>query len=1055
MKIRGRLTTLSLLFGILPLAVAAVAAYLSASDGLEQGADDRLAAIRDAKRQQIELYFNQIRDQVVTLSASTMIQDAMADFRGAFSSYADDVAGDGGLHDSRRTQLERYYREDFGGKYSTDAGADAPIERIFPGDATALALQSAYIGANPHPLGQKENLDAAADGTAYSALHARYHPVVRDYLRRFGYYDIFLVDIDSGRIVYSVFKELDYATSLTTGPYASTNFAEAFRRAAAADNPDSAVLVDFARYTPSYEAPASFIASPVFKDGEKIGVLIFQMPIDRITEVLSQRTGMGETGEVYLVGADGLMRSNSRFEEGTTILSKRIETLGVQRALAGETGSASFADYRGVPVLSAYSPVEIDGVEWAILAEIDAAEAFAAVSRLGWFMLALTLLTAVLVSIAAAWNARRLAAPIVQASGVAANITRGSLDNRIEATGNDESAELLRALDAMQQDLKRRIQSEEQAAQNERIKAALDAVGTPVVATGTDRRVIYSNAAASALFEQLGSGGGELVGSDLGDLVEGLGQGLGGSDHAAFEHRWVHGDFTVDCAVGPVRDGSGTFRGWVAQMYDRTEALAAQAAERTRIEQERREAAANTRIKVALDNVSSPVLVADTERRVIYANRAAEAVFRDTAGGLRSALPDLKPDRLVGTALTSLIPRAQDQQALLDEAGGSRQAELQLGERAVRVVTNVVVDPEGQRLGTAVEWADRTAEVAVEREIDDLVEAAGRGDLGRRIALEGKEGFFLRLGSGFNSLLDQLSGVFGEIARVMGRMADGDLRDSIESSYSGTFDAVKRDVNRTLENLRDIVGQLTSVADQVGSAVDEIASGNTNLSNRTEQQASSLEQTAAAIEELTVTVRNNVDSARQADQLAAGARTTAQRGGEVVEQAVGAMAQISASSKKIGEIIGVIDEIAFQTNLLALNASVEAARAGEQGRGFAVVATEVRNLASRSAEAAREIRELIRSSAREVEGGSELVNESGKALTGIVESVKKVGDIVAEIAAASVEQSAGIDQVNNSVSAIDGMTQQNAALAEQTSSASINVRENAGRLRELVAFFRT
>ncbi len=208
------------------------------------------------------------------------------------------------------------------------------------------------------------------------------------------------------------------------------------------------------------------------------------------------------------------------------------------------------------------------------------------------------------------------------------------------------------------------------------------------------------------------------------------------------------------------------------------------------------------------------------------------------------------------------------------------------------------------------------------------------------------------------------------------------------------------------------------------------------------------------MEELTSTVRNNADNAQQANQVATSARGMAEKGGEVVGRAVSAMQQINASSTKIAEIIGVIDEIAFQTNLLALNASVEAARAGEQGRGFAVVATEVRNLASRSADAAKEIKDLINDSVSKVHAGAELVNESGETLQEIVTGVKKVGDIVAEIAAASAEQASGIDQVNQAITTMDEMTQQNAALAEQTSAASVSLNDKAKQIEGTMSFFK-
>jgi methyl-accepting chemotaxis protein len=300
-----------------------------------------------------------------------------------------------------------------------------------------------------------------------------------------------------------------------------------------------------------------------------------------------------------------------------------------------------------------------------------------------------------------------------------------------------------------------------------------------------------------------------------------------------------------------------------------------------------------------------------------------------------------------------------------------------------------------------------------------------------------------------------LTSVFTDIGYVMKQMAEGDLTHEIERHYQGTFGEVKDNINRTIGNVEATVEKLRHISDQVGTAAQEISTGNTNLSARTEQQAASLEQTAASIEQLTSTVKNNADNAQQANQVATGSRSAAEKGGNVVTDAIQAMQQISDSSNQIAEIIRVIDEIAFQTNLLALNASVEAARAGEQGRGFAVVATEVRNLASRSAAAAKEIKELIKDSVDKVNSGSELVNQTGESLQEIVSGVKKVGDIIAEIAAASSQQSAGIDQVNIAITNMDEMTQQNAALAEQTSAASAAMSDNAADMQHTISFFKT
>ncbi|MEY4761515.1 MAG: hypothetical protein RLZZ200_1371, partial [Pseudomonadota bacterium] len=257
-----------------------------------------------------------------------------------------------------------------------------------------------------------------------------------------------------------------------------------------------------------------------------------------------------------------------------------------------------------------------------------------------------------------------------------------------------------------------------------------------------------------------------------------------------------------------------------------------------------------------------------------------------------------------------------------------------------------------------------------------------------------------------------------------------------------------------VDNMSGVISQVKDAASEVHRGADEISQGNTNLSQRTEEQASSLEETASSMEEMTSTVKQNADNAGQANQLAVAARDQAEKGGAVVAKAVRAMSEINDSSKRIADIIGVIDEIAFQTNLLALNAAVEAARAGEQGRGFAVVATEVRNLAGRSATAAKEIKGLIQDSVKKVDEGSVLVTQSGATLEQIVSAVKKVTDIVAEIAAASQEQSAGIEQVNKAVMQLDELTQQNAALVEQASAASQSMADQARGLNETMARYR-
>src|SRR4051794_12653375 len=430
---------------------------------------------------------------------------------------------------------------------------------------------------------------------------------------------------------------------------------------------------------------------------------------------------------------------------------------------------------------------------------------------------------------------------------------------------------------------------------------------------------------------------------------------------------------------------------------------------RTQIETERAVAAENTRIRQALDKVSTSVVLADGQHQIIYLNETAQTTFARNQHEIRKSLPGFDAHRVRGSNLDVLSTDPGQQRRTLDTLSGSDTQERVLGGCTFRTISNPVLSDKGERIGTVMEWTDRTPEVAVEKEMQTMLTAVIDGDLSKRIDVSGKTGF---------------------------------------------FEAMSRGVNQLADNMAEVVSKVKAVAAEVHRGADEISTGNANLSQRTEEQSSSLEETASSMEEMTTTVKQNADNAGQANQLAMAARDQAEKGGSVVNQAVKAMSDINDASKKIADIIGVIDDIAFQTDLLALNAAVEAARAGEQGRGFAVVASEVRSLAGRSATAAKEIKELIQDSVRKVEDGSVLVTQSGQTLEKIVASVKKVSDIVAEIAAASREQSSGIEQVNRAVMQMDELTQQNAALVEQATAASQAMAEQVRGLNQMLDRYR-
>jgi methyl-accepting chemotaxis protein len=341
-----------------------------------------------------------------------------------------------------------------------------------------------------------------------------------------------------------------------------------------------------------------------------------------------------------------------------------------------------------------------------------------------------------------------------------------------------------------------------------------------------------------------------------------------------------------------------------------------------------------------------------------------------------------------------------------------------------------------------------------EAAVGGIVKAAARGDFSQRVALEGKSGLILNVGTAINTLCDNISTALEDLASMLGALADGDLTRRIRGEYEGTFAMLKESANTTAERVGATIAEIKRAGQEVASAAAEISASTTDLSQRTEEQAASLEQTSASMEEMSVTVKKNADQAKLASQFAAETRETADRSGQVVAEAVHAMSRIDESSKKIADIITVIDEIARQTNLLALNAAVEAARAGEAGRGFAVVASEVRSLAQRSSQAAKDIKDLITNSSSQVQEGVDLVNKAGGSLSGIVESIKKVAVIISDIATASIEQSTGIDQVNKALSQVDEVTQQNSALVEENAATAKALEHQAATMNQRMGAFR-
>jgi methyl-accepting chemotaxis protein len=478
---------------------------------------------------------------------------------------------------------------------------------------------------------------------------------------------------------------------------------------------------------------------------------------------------------------------------------------------------------------------------------------------------------------------------------------------------------------------------------------------------------------------------------------------------------------------------------------------------RSRQEADERVASENLRIKNALDNCSSGIMVTDAQRRVVYANQSVMQGLKRAEVGMQASTAPFVASELIGTPLQRILAAGPVSAA----ARASRRRRIELGGRIFIVTEDPVVDAAGRPVGCVLEWTDRTEQVALEQQTAHIVEAAGDGDFRQRISVatspsdtSTEHDFVIQLVTSINRLMHTSETGLHDAARVLEALAQGNLTERITNSYRGTFDELKNNSNRTAARLQAMVGQIKTAAAAIDNAANELFDGSADLRTRAEMQAARLRQTSSAMQDLSRTVRENADGAREAAQFASGAADIAATGGEVMRQAVTTMSEISDSSRKISQIIAVVNDIAFQTNLLALNAAVEAARAGEQGRSFAVVASEVRSLAGRSAAAASEIKKQIGDSVTKVAHGMDLVQSAGKSVSEVVGAVQRVTSLIGGISAASQNQSVDINGLGLAIAQLDEATQRNTALVDASATAAESLREQAAALVGAVAVFK-
>lgn len=962
-----RIPVMATLVVVLIAGLITFSSYKSATRGLEHEAAHRLQAVAATRAKELGLWLKLLSSEVVEMRDSPNVHQALAAFSDGW-------------------------------------------QRI-GGGAPGAYLQKHYIDQNSHPLGKKDQLDAASDGSDWSAAHARFHPFFRELKDLRGFYDIFLFNPE-GELVYTVFKERDFATNLMTGPYAQTGLGEAFRRAKAQTD-GKVVFVDFSHYAPSNGDAAGFLAARVTgPDGKLEGVVAAQMPVDRLDALAGDPTGLGKTGHVALIGADGRLRNSS--ERGDAkILDPVTETPSIKAALAGKSGIRinGTAPESGEPVAIAYQPIDVMGQTWALLAEQSRREFMAEAESLrnrGLIIMACAVVAAVLAGL---FMARKIVRPLTSVAGAMDRIAAKDYDFDVPfLKRGDETGAIARNLEAFRAKLKSNEAAEKMAIFKARAFSAAPAAF--MLVDRTLEIVDYNDALKKVFNDNMTEIRRNWPDFDPDKLI---GVNIDKFHKNPAHQRRILADpanlpYTADIILGETRlqlvieaifDDAGDYVGASLEWTDVAD---------TRI---------NSAIMEALRR-NQAMMEYDSSFRL----RKFNDKFTEVFGWGQEAL---------GKSFEEMFGPNEDTRIGMERlrAGLSVTRKVERPTKSGKTVSvEVVMNPVFNRQGTL----DRIVEIG--SDVTRLEVARQKAEA------EAKE----------QAKMQQR--VVDELRKGLSALAEGDLTVALDTPFAPEYEEVRRDFNAAREKLEELVSQLLASSSLINSGATRIAKASDDLSRRTESQAATLEETSAALHKMTTGLKSTAQGAAEADKAVRDARTDAETSGAVMAQAVDAMGEIQTSSSQISKIIGVIDNIAFQTNLLALNAGVEAARAGEAGRGFAVVASEVRDLAQRSSEAAKEIEDLISASSGHVNHGVRLVGQAGETLQSVLSAVANLSTLVSGIAAAQEEQSLGLSEISAGANDLSEVTQRNASMVDQSTNESHALREQAEQLSNLVSKFR-
>ncbi|MBZ4022422.1 hypothetical protein CKO11_08125 [Rhodobacter sp. TJ_12] len=858
------------------------------------------------------------------------------------------------------------------------------------GEGAADNLRTAWVETNPNPPQERWKLDFAGDINDFGIVHRRAHPGFVTLADEKKLHDLYFIDV-SGHVIYSLRKDADFAADLTDPALADGALAQTVAQALAGAEADSAVS-DFTTLADGQRG--LYLAHAIRSEqGVVLGVLAFATGLEPLAGILTMESSLGETGQAYLVDAAAQLQSPLRLA-AQPAPGADVRNGAVSAALAGETGRSVHQGVDGRKVAGVHMPLTLFGRAMGLVVEQDEAEVVAPARQLANKQMLNALWLIAMLAGMSAWMARGIARPAHRLAGAVGRLSRGDHAVEVPATERgDELGEIAQALDALRGDL---------AASHETQRAAtiqgtaFQNSSAALMVVGPDLMICYANSALTKLVQaklddfKIASptlDPEKLVGvslSALYPLSPEIEARLADPKQLPFRRDVAVGAGRYGVDFSEIRAPDNALMGYVVEWRDVTE---------LRMTRALLNALDSTQLMLEF-SPKGQVTRGNDNILAALGLSAADLLGRDHAG-LIDGDGDLAGfwDRL--ERLEPVIGRF-----VLQGADG----------RAV--VAEGSVTPVPDRAGTMLKIVMIANDITQAQAALAAAQARNEAMLvGQRAVVEG-----LRVG------LDHL--------------ARGNLNSRIETVFPAEYEQLRTDFNKAASTLAEAMAVVIDCAHSIDGEVNEINNAAADLAQRTEKQAGTLAETVTALDQLTSSVGTASAGISEADQMVEGARVSAESSGQVVQQAVAAMGEIAQSSEKISRIISVIEDIAFQTNLLALNAGVEAARAGEAGRGFAVVASEVRALAQRSSDAAQEIDTLISTSSDHVRRGVDLVGETGQALTGILGSVNEIAARVSKIASSAREQSSGLNEINNAMIQLDQVTQQNAAMFEETTAAA-------------------